>query len=161
MFYAVGEIAIFMVGATIVGFLLGRLTKRTSSRVVTKGDNGELATAQAAVRDLESERASLKGQLLDAKERIRQLANEPAPGEVGEETEELKQKNRSLEKALEDAEAQADRLRATIADRDTRIAAITSGKTSGEEVEPAAPVGYSSSAGTLADMRIVFDDDED
>ena len=28
-------------------------------------------------------------------------------------------------------------------------------------LEPAAPVGYSSSAGTLADMRIVFDDDSD
>jgi hypothetical protein len=28
------------------------------------------------------------------------------------------------------------------------------------EREPPAPVGYSSSAGTLADMRIVFDEDE-
>ena len=45
-----------------------------------------------------------------------------------------------------------------IADRDARIAQITSGKEPADQ--PAAPVGYSSSAGTLADTRIVFHEDD-
>jgi chromosome segregation ATPase len=160
MLYAVAEIAVFMIGATIVGFLLGRITKRSSTTHIGPGDDsGELESAQAALRELESERASLRGQLADAKERVRQLAAEPTASEASAVTEEIKEKNRALEKALEEAEAQADRLRATIADRDGRIAELTSGEEVPES-EPSAPVGYSSSAGTLADMRIVFDDEE-
>ena len=160
MLYAVAEIAVFMIGATIVGFLLGRITKRSSPRLVSGDDSDQLGSAQAALRELESERASLKGQLADAKERVRQLAAEPTASEASEVTEELRAKNRSLENALEQAEAQADRLRATIADRDGRISQLTSGEEVPES-EPSIPVGYSSSAGTLADMRIVFDEDED
>ncbi len=158
MLYAVAEIAVFMIGATIVGFLLGRVTKRSRPKIVA-GNGADLAESQAAIRELESERASLKGQLADAKERVRQLAAEPTASETT--NHELAQEKRSLEKALEEAEAQADRLRATIASRDSRIAELTSGEGGGESVEPAAPVGYSSSAGTLADMRIVFDEDEE
>ncbi|MDJ0498786.1 MAG: hypothetical protein QNJ89_13215 [Acidimicrobiia bacterium] len=160
MFYAVAEIAIFMIGATIVGFLLGRMTKRSTPRLVPGDESAaELESAQAAVRELEMERANLKGQLADAKERVRQLAAEPTASEASEASEELEEKIRSLEEIVEQAEAQADRLRATIADRDTRISQLTSGEEV-PETEPAAPVGYSSSAGTLADMRIVFEDDE-
>jgi hypothetical protein len=105
------------------------------------------------------DRATLKGQLADAKERVRQLASEPTVTEATEATDELREKIRSLEQIVEQAEAQADRLRATIADRDSRISQLTSGEAVPER-EPPAPVGYSSSAGTLADMRIVFDEDE-
>lgn len=159
MLYAVAEIAVFMIGATVVGFLLGRMTKRGAPRLVPGNDSAELESAQTAVRKLESERASLRGQLADAKERVRQLAAEPTATEASAATEELKQKNRSLEKELEQAEAQANRLRATIADRDKRISQLTSGEEI-PEAEQAAPVGYSSSAGTLADMKIVFDEEE-
>jgi chromosome segregation ATPase len=158
MLYAVAEIAVFMIGATIVGFLLGRITKRSAS-VVSGDDSGELESAQTALRELEKERASLRGQLADAKERVRQLAAEPTASEVSAATEELKEHNRALEEALKDAEAQADRLRATIADRDSRISQLSSGEEVPES-EPSEPVGYSSSAGTLADMRIVFDEEE-
>lgn len=161
MLYAVGEIAAFMVGATIIGFLLGRVTKRSTPKINSGGDSAELASAQAALRELESERASLKGQLIDAKERVRQLATETTATESSEVTEGLKAQKRSLEKALEDAEAQADRLRATIAERDGRIAAMASGDAPAEPETSSVPLGYSSSAGTLADMRIVFDDDDE
>lgn len=159
MLYAVAEIAVFMIGATIVGFLLGRLTKRSVPRLVSGNDSAELQSAQAALRELEKERASLRGQLADAKERVRQLAAEATASEASEATEELEDRNRSLEKKLEQAEAQADRLRATIADRDRRISQLTSGEDL-PEPEPSAPVGYSSSAGTFADMKIVFEDEE-
>jgi paraquat-inducible protein B len=160
MFYAVAEIAVFMIGATIVGFLLGRMTKRSTTRLVPGDESAaELESAQAAIRKLEMDRATLKGQLADAKERVRQLASEPTVTEATEATGELREKIRSLEQIVEQAEAQADRLRATIADRDSRISQLTSGEEVPER-EPPAPVGYSSSAGTLADMRIVFDEDE-
>jgi hypothetical protein len=160
MLYAVAEIAVFMIGATIVGFLLGRMTKRGTPRVLSGEDSAELEKAEAAIRELESERASLKGQLADAKERVRQLASEPTASEASEATHLLEVENQSLVKALEEAEAKADRLRATIANRDARIAQITSGDEAAAGAEHDAPVGYSSSAGTLADMRIVFDEDQ-
>ena len=158
MLYAVTEIAAFMVGATIVGFLLGRFTKRSAPKIVAGGDSAELATAQATVRELESERASLRGQLADAKERSRQLAVETTAAEVSEDFAEEK---RRLETALEEASAQADRLRATIGERDTRIAALSAGETPPEPTDPTGTVGYSSSAGTFTDTRIVFGDEEE
>lgn len=158
MLYAVGEIAVFMIGATIVGFLLGRVTKRRAPKIVSGEDTAELAEAQAAARELESERASLRGQLMDAKERIRQLANEPTASESSAENQALAKEKASLEKSLADAEAQADRLRETIAARDARIQELVSGDAPAEP-QPTTPIGYSSSAGTLADMRIVFDED--
>lgn len=158
MLYAVAEIAVFMIGATIVGVLLGRMTKRTTTRVVPGDESAaELEKAQAAVRELELERATLKGELADAKERVRQLADEPTAGAASAATEDLEETIRSLEKTVEQAEAQADRLRATIADRDSRISQLTSGKEIPQR--EVAPVGYSSSAGTLADMRIVFEEE--
>lgn len=157
MLYAVAEIAVFMIGATIVGFLLGRMTKRSAPRSINGNSKAELASAESAVRELESERASLKGQLMDAKERIRQLATETTASETSEDFAEQK---RSLEKALEDAEAQADRLRATISERDKRIAAMAAGDAPPDST-PSTPADYSSSAGTLADMRIVFGDKEE
>ena len=158
MLYAVAEIAVFMIGATIVGFLLGRMTKRGTPRLVSNGESSaELEEAETAIRELESERASLRGQLADAKERVRQLASEPTATEASEVSHQLEEKNEGLQKALEEAEAKADRLRATIADRDSRIAQIQSGEEPDPDPEPA---GYSSSAGTLADMKIVFEDDE-
>jgi uncharacterized membrane-anchored protein YhcB (DUF1043 family) len=161
MLYAVAEIAVFMVGATIVGFLLGRVTKRSAPKFNSGGDTAELARSQAAVRELESERASLRSQLVETKERVRQLANEPTASESSSAaTEELAERKRGLEKALQDAEAQADRLRATIAARDAHIADLAAGIAPAESHDPSAPIGYSSSAGTLADTRIVFDDDE-
>ena len=158
MLYAVTEIAAFMVGATIVGFLLGRFTKRSAPKIVAGGDSADLATAQATVRELESERASLRGQLADAKERSRQLAVETTAAEVSEDFAEEKRK---LETALEEASAQADRLRATIGERDTRIAALAAGETPPEPTDPTGTVGYSSSAGTFTDTRIVFGDEEE
>ena len=160
MLYAVAEIAVFMVGATIVGFLLGRLTKRSAPKQTSGEHAAALAESQAAVRELESERASLKGQLADAKERVRALAAESTVGEVSEVQEELQGKIKDLQTAVEGAESQADRLRATIADRDKRIAQLSSGEVPDEPLAPVTPVGYSSSAGTLADMKIVFDEDE-
>ena len=153
MLYAVAEIAIFMVGATIVGFLLGRLTKRSKTMMLPGNDSAELAEAQAAVRDLEVERAELRGQLRDEKERTRALAAETT---VAESTEDYTEEKKQLEKSLADAEAQADRLRSTIAERDKRIAALSSGEEPDVDEDPARDVGYSSSAGTLADTRIVF-----
>jgi outer membrane protein TolC len=85
MFYAVAEIAVFMIGATIVGFLLGRMTKRSTTRLVPGDESAaELESAQAAIRKLEMDRATLKGQLADAKERVRQLASEPTVTEATE-----------------------------------------------------------------------------
>jgi hypothetical protein len=153
MLYAVTEIAAFMVGATIVGFLLGRITKRSSPKIKSGEDVAELALAQASVRELETERASLREQLRDAKERTRLLAAETT---AAESTGELAADKKRLQQALTDAEAQADRLRATIAERDTRIAALTSGEPLPPQDATSGPVGYSSSAGTLADTRIVF-----
>lgn len=162
MLYAVAEIAVFMVGATIIGFLLGRVTKRSRGPKFASGDQtADLATAQAAIRELESERASLRGQLTDTKERVRQLATEPTASESSAATQELTEKTRSLQRTLDEAEAQADRLRATIAARDTQIAELSSGETPAEPRQPSAPLGYSSSAGTFADMKIVFDDEDD
>jgi predicted RNase H-like nuclease (RuvC/YqgF family) len=158
MLYAVTEIAAFMVGATIVGFLLGRITKRSAPKIVAGKDTAELATAQAAVRELESERASLRGQLADAKERSRQLAAETTAAEVSEDFAEEK---RRMETALEEASAQADRLRATIAERDSRIAALAAGEAPQDPTEHSGTVGYSSSAGTFTDTRIVFGDEEE
>jgi hypothetical protein len=159
MLYAVGEIAIFMIGATIIGFLLGRYTKRSAPHLADGGDTAELADAQAAIRELESERADLRGQLADSKERVRQLAAEPTASESSAAAQELQSRNEALEQALEEAEARTERLLETIARRDSRIAELTSEEPPQEE-RPAAPIGYSSSAGTLADMRIVFDEDE-
>jgi small-conductance mechanosensitive channel len=158
MLYAVTEIAAFMVGATIVGFLLGRLTKRSGPKARSGEDAAEIALAQASVRELETERASLREQLRDAKERTRLLAAETT---AAESTGELAADKKRLERALEDAEAQADRLRATIAERDTRIAALSAGDAPPPSETPSGPVGYSSSAGTLADTRIVFGEDEE
>ncbi|MEA2003139.1 MAG: hypothetical protein U9N84_14790 [Actinomycetota bacterium] len=162
MLYAVTEIAVFMVGATIVGILLGRITKRSTPTIVSGADTAELTQAQAAVRELESERASLRGQLSDAKERVRQLAAEPTAEETNHAaTEEFAEQQRSYEAALEEAEAQADRLRGTIAERDHRIAQLSSGEPIPESEQPSTPLGYSSSAGTIADMKIVFGEEEE
>ena len=158
MLYAVTEIAAFMVGATIVGFLLGRITKRNKTRGMSGESSAELEIAQSSIRDLEKERASLREQLRDAKERTRLLAAETTSAES---TGELAADKKRLQQALKDAEAQADRLRATIAERDTRIAALTSGDAPPPEVPAAGSVGYSSSAGTLADTRIVFGEEDD
>lgn len=159
MLYAVAEIAIFMVGATIVGFLLGRLTKRSKTTIIPGEDSADLAAAQEAVRNLEAERAELRDQLRDAKERTRALAAETT---VAESSEDFAEEKKKLEKSLADAEAQADRLRATIAERDKRIASLSSGEEPEPSEGPARDVGYSSSAGTLADTRIVFGtEDED
>lgn len=161
MLYAVAEIAVFMVGATIVGFLLGRLTKRVKSSRIGTIDGGALADAKQAVRELESERASLRSQLSDTKERVRQLAAAPSAAEsAAAATHELATQKRNLERQLEEAKAQADRLRAAVEDRDARIANLSSGEPD-PVVPPPAPVGFSSSAGTLADMRIVFDENEE
>jgi hypothetical protein len=162
MLYAVTEIAVFMVGATIVGILFGRLTKRRSPKPASSNDTAELATAQGAMRELESERASLRGQLSAAKERVRQLAAEPTAAETNHAaTEEFAGQKRAFEIALEEAEAQADRLRGVIAERDHRIAQLSSGEPIPESEEPSTPIGYSSSAGTLADMNIVFGEEEE
>jgi seryl-tRNA synthetase len=158
MLYAVAEIAAFMVGATIVGFLLGRFTKRSAPKIVSGADTAELAAAEAMVRELEAERGDLRDQLRDAKEMTRQLAAETTSAETNEE---IIEEKKTLEKALADAEAQADRLRATIADRDTRIASLTSGDAPPPSEDISGTVGYSSSAGTLADTRIVFGEEED
>lgn len=158
MLYAVTEIAAFMVGATIVGFLLGRITKRSAPKIKSGEDSADLALAQASIRDLEKERASLREQLRDAKERTRLLAAETTSAES---TNELAADKTRLQQALADAEAQADRLRATIAERDGRIAALVAGDAPPPDESPSAPVGYSSSAGTIADTRIVFGEEED
>lgn len=158
MLYAVTEIAAFMVGATIVGFLLGRITKRSAPKIKAGGDVANLASAQATVRELESERVSLRNQLSDAKERSRQLASETTAAEVSKD---FAQERHKLEEALEQASAQADRLRATIAGRDTRIAAMAAGETPPEPDPANGPVGYSSSAGTFAETRIVFGEEDE
>ncbi len=162
MLYAVAEIAVFMVGATIIGILFGRLTKRRPQKVVSGKDTAELESTQTAVRELESERASLREQLSDAKGRVRILAAEPTAAETNNAaTKEFAEQKRSYEVALEEAEAQADRLRGTIAERDHRIAQLSSGEPIPESERPATPIGYSSSAGTLADMKIVFGEEEE
>ncbi len=159
MLYAVAEIAVFMVGATIVGFLLGRLTKRGKPRIIPGEENAtELAAVEATVRELESERASLRDQLRDAKERTRQLAAETT---MAESAEDFVAEKKKLEQALADAEAQADRLRATIAERDSKIASMATGEEPPPSEVATGSVGYSSSAGTLADTRIVFGSEEE
>jgi uncharacterized membrane-anchored protein YhcB (DUF1043 family) len=159
MLYAVAEIAVFMVGATIVGFLLGRLTKRGGSSRRAATDPTALVEAREAVRELESERAALRSQLSDAKERVRQLAEAPTAAEsAAAATHELAAQKRTLERELEEARAQADRLRAAVEERDGRIAGLMAGEV--DTAAPPAPIGFSSSAGTLADMRIVFEDED-
>ena len=158
MLYAVAEIAAFMVGATILGFILGRMTKRTKKPKIANGDSADLADMQAKVADLSSERGALREQLRDAKERIRQLAAETT---ADERTEDFAEEKKKLKQALADAEAQADRLRATIAERDTRIAALSSGEEPPPSDAIAGTVGYSSSAGSFADTKIVFSDEDE
>lgn len=158
MLYAVTEIAAFMVGATIVGFLLGRITKRSSPKTKSGQGSAELEMAQSSIRELEKERASLRDQLRDSKERTRLLAAETTSAES---TGELAADKKRLQQALADAEAQADRLRATIAERDTRIASLVSGDAPPPDEASSGSVGYSSSAGTFADTRIVFGEEED
>ena len=105
MLYAVVEIAVFMIGATVIGFLLGRMTKRGTPRLLSREDPAELEEAEASIRELESERASLKGQLADAKDRVRQLASESTASEASEANHQLEAENQSLVSALEEAEA--------------------------------------------------------
>ena len=156
MLYAVAEIAIFMVVATIVGFLLGRVTKRSAAGLSGDHDS-DLANAQTALREIEAERADLKEQLRDAKERIRLLASEAT---AAEKTEDFAAARRKWQEKLAAAEAQADRLRATIAERDNRIAALASGQV--PEHDPAlGDVGYSHSAGSFAETKIFFSEDDE
>lgn len=157
--YAVAEIAIFIVAATIVGFLLGRMTKRSSASMSElPGANGELADAEAAIRELESERADLREQLRDAKERTRLLAAEVT---TEEKSEDFAAEKRRLQQQLADMEAQADRLRATIAERDGRIAALSAGEEPPKPGIESGTVGYSHSAGSFAETRIFFSDEDE
>jgi septal ring factor EnvC (AmiA/AmiB activator) len=153
--YAITEIAILMVAATIVGFLLGRVTKRASTGA--NGQKGDLVSIQAALQELEAERDDLRGQLHDAKERTRLLAAEVTRDEVSQDFAAAK---REWEQKFADAEALADRLRATIAERDGRIAALMAGEAPPDE--PArGSVGFSHSAGSFAETRIIFDQDNE
>jgi hypothetical protein len=154
--YAVAEIAIFMVAATIVGFLLGRATKRRP-KPTTGDNNADLAGAQETLRELEAERADLREQLRDAKERTRLLAAEATSDEKSQD---LAAAKREWEQKLADAEAQADRLRATIAERDSRIAALVAGEAPPEPA-PGERVGYSHSAGSFAETKIIFSDEDE
>lgn len=153
--YAVAEIAIFMVAATIVGFLLGRATKRRV-KTTSGGMSPDLASAEEALHELEAERAELREQLRDAKERIRLLAAETTSDEKSEDLAAAKVK---WEQKLADAEAQADRLRATIAERDSRIAALVAGETPPEPTREER--GYSHSAGSFAETRIIFSEEDE
>ena len=155
--YAVAEIAVFMVGALLVGILLGRVTKRGGSKSGRGADSRELATTRETVRELEIERAELRDQLRDAKERTRLLAAEVT---AEEKSEDFAEERKKFKEALAEAESRADRLRATIAERDKRIASLTSGEPPSAPTEPPSSVGYSHSAGSFADTRIVFDEDE-
>lgn len=157
MLYAVAEIAIFMVAATIIGFLLGRVTKRATGNAPGGNHDIDLANAEVALRELEAERTDLKEQLRDAKERIRLLAAEAT---AAEKSEDFAAARREWEDKLTAAEAQADRLRATIAERDGRIAALAAGEVPEHAASPG-DVGYSHSAGSFADTRIVFTDEDE
>jgi uncharacterized membrane-anchored protein YhcB (DUF1043 family) len=156
--YAVAEIAIFMVVATIIGFLIGRFTKRAAPATPRIGGGTDLGDAQDTIRELESERATLREQLRDARERTRMLAAEAT---TDEKSEDFAEEKKRLQRRLADMEAQADRLRATIAERDSRIASLNAG----EEVPTRHPdpgtVGYSHSAGSFAETKIVFSEEDE
>jgi septal ring factor EnvC (AmiA/AmiB activator) len=157
--YAVAEIAIFMVAATIVGFLLGRFTKRSAPRKGLLGSTqSDVADTQAAIRELETERADLREQLRDAKERMRLLASEVT---TEEKSEGLAAEKKRMERQLAEMEAQADRLRATIAERDGRLAALAAGEMPPLPLTDAGTVGYSHSAGSFAETRIVFSEEDE
>jgi septal ring factor EnvC (AmiA/AmiB activator) len=158
--YAVAEIAIFMVAATIVGFLLGRLTKRSApARGLLESVESDAADTQATIRELEFERADLREQLRDAKERMRLLAAEVT---TDEKSEGIAAEKKRLERQLAEMEAQADRLRATIAERDGRLAALAAGETPPQQPVPeSGTVGYSHSAGSFAETRIVFSEEDE
>jgi septal ring factor EnvC (AmiA/AmiB activator) len=156
--YAVAEIAIFMVAATIVGFLLGRATKRAGAATLHRESNGDIVDAQEAIRELESERAELRDQLHAAKERTRMLAAEVTSAEKSQD---FAAEKKRLAQQIADLEAQADRLRATIGERDSRIAAMAAGE--GPPQSPAEPgsVGYSHSAGSFAETKIFFNEEDE
>lgn len=156
MLYAVTEIAGFMIAATIVGILLGRITKRTKVAPPGESNQHETAVAKQAVRELEQERSSLLGRLGDAEERVKQLtaAAQAAPvamspgGEIA-----------VLRRKLESSRAKITRLQQQLDERAPHP--------DGSGDRPPAParnrppdIGYSSSAGTLADTKITFEGDQ-
>lgn len=155
--YAVAEIAVFMAAALLVGFLLGRVTKRSARKAAVEGDSVDLMAAQSTIRELESERTQLREQLRDAKERTRLLAAEAT---TEEKSEDFAEEKKRLEDQLTEAEARADRLRATIAERDKRIASLTTGEAP-PVPEEAGSVGYSHSAGSFAETRIIFSEEDE
>jgi glucose-6-phosphate-specific signal transduction histidine kinase len=156
--YAVAEIVIFMVAATIVGFLLGRATKRAGATPLHLEPNGDLADAQEAIRELESERAELRDQLHAAKERTRMLAAEVTSAEKSQD---FATEKKRLAQQISELEAQADRLRATIAERDSRIASISAGEEPPQRPIESGSVGYSHSAGSFAETKIFFKEEDE
>lgn len=103
--YAIAEIVVFLVGATIIGFLLGRLTARRGTAPVIGVDGTEPAmetkparqakSSAAAGPDLEQARQELadaKAELADASARVEDLDRELtlAKWQIGELEKEFK-----------------------------------------------------------------------
>lgn len=156
--YAVAEIAVFMVAATIIGFLIGRFSKRSASASPRIGAGNDQVDANETIRELEKERTALRDQLRAAKERTRMLAAEAT---IQEKSEDFAEEKKRLQQKLADLEAQADRLRATIAERDGRIAAISAGEEPPARRPDPGSVGYSHSAGSFAETKIVFGEEDE
>jgi exonuclease VII small subunit len=168
--YAILGVVVFMIVATLFGLLVGRSARRRA--VVSDADlEHRLATAMDTIRQLEDERLVLEAALGAAEKgaaQAREAAAEAArSAEVrfdtaaaqGDDGEELTALRAELERANENAL----RLEAELERRNRRISQLESARAEkGDAPHPEArPVGgFSTSAGSFADTRIVFSGEE-
>jgi hypothetical protein len=164
--YAILEVVVFMIAATLFGFLVGRSGRRRA--VITDPDlEHQLATALDAIRELEEERGALEAAVAAAKKEAEQARQDTAEAERSaavrfqrpppEETEATTE----LRAELEEATGRVARLEAALTRRNRRIERLEAARTErGDAPLPeAGPAGdFSTSAGAFADTRIVFAD---
>jgi hypothetical protein len=162
--YAILEVVVFMIAATLFGFLVGRSGRRRA--LVADPDlEYQLVTALDAIRELEGERGALEEELVttrkEAEEARREAAEVEGAAEVRfeapppDDAEAMAQ----LQSELEDATGKVARLEAQLERRNRRIARLEAARTDrGDAPLPdTGPAGdFSTSAGAFADARIVF-----
>jgi transposase len=162
--YAILEVVVFMIAATLFGFLVGRSGRRRA--LVTDPDlEYQLVTALDAIRELEEERSALDDELTAAKKEAEEARREAA--EVAHAAEvrfeasppDEDEAMTRLQAELEDVTGKVARLEAQLERRNRRIARLEAARSDrGDAPLPdAGPAGdFSTSAGAFADARIVF-----
>jgi len=183
--YAVAEIAVFMIAATLIGYTIGRLAgpSRWARRQLRERDqmDARLGAAAAASNRLEHHAAALAAEVAASEERVLELELEverllaadvqdavrleQAPQPVHDhEVEELLaeiDKQRAMIEHLESVAADAGSLESTLKSREDRIAMLEAALLTTEPADhPNLAVAFSSSSdgsGRWADAVIDFD----